>query len=103
MLHDIHGTTSTRVHDLSQRQLRKIARVAALGCSSTLRYFRGVLKIYPQTSAIHFAFVLLGSAQLPGSRWLVDLQADCRELERKGLCREEAAAPPIWGVDRCSN
>jgi hypothetical protein len=103
VLHDIHGTTSTRVHDLSQRQLRKIARVAALGCSSTLRYFGGVLKIYPQTSAIHFAFVPLGSAQLPGSRCFADLQAECRELEKKELCREDAAAPPIWGVDRCSN
>ena len=42
---------------------------------------------YPQTSAIHFVFVPLGSTQLPGSRWFVDLQAECRELERKGLPR----------------
>jgi hypothetical protein len=44
-----------------------------------------------QTSAIHFAFVPLGSAQLPGSRWFVDLQAECRELER--LRNERLAGP----------
>ena len=42
---------------------------------------------YPQTSATHFVFVPLGSAQLPGSRWLVDLQAECRELEREDCAR----------------
>ena len=101
MLHEIHGTTSTRVHDLSQRQLRS-SRGGALELSSTLRYFGGILADLSTdfSDPLRVRPARFGTtARFPPGLWTYG--AECRGLERKGLCREEAAGA-YWGVDRCS-